>query len=328
MLTPFSISLVPKSLKNRIAGVILILLSLLVSSNSYIQPGHTKSKAAIQHKNEPKPRMFLITVIDSYDDTIGRRCETDMEDILFAFEELSDWLDVKMENPKIISGDKFSKAGVNDAIDNWLRSQRPTKIDIVVFYYSGHGFRYPGDASEYPRMWLKTNTDRNTSTTNLRMEQDIYDRIIKMGAGVNIVLSDCCNTSVVGETAAFDEINVPIRKRVSHKKPEEDDSTDDIDNADRLFIPPHPLSILATAAGRDEFAGGKTETGGFFTNYLLDALDQCIFESKLDPTWQSIFEYVDENAGYWARSAPCPTAKHNEQGRCVQMVKFKVEDGD
>ena len=58
-------------------------------------------------------------------------------------------------------------------------------------------------------MWLKTSTDRSPGTTNLRMEEDTYDRIITMGAGVNIVLSDCCNTSVAGVKAEFDEIRTP-----------------------------------------------------------------------------------------------------------------------
>ena len=158
------------------------------------------------------------------------------------------------------------------------------------------------------------------------MEEDIYDRIVTMGAGVNIVLSDCCNTTVAGDNAEFNEANVPIRNRIHHKKPVKEDSPDDIDNADRLFVPAQALSILATAAGKGEFAGGKTDVGGFFTYYFLEALNECIYETRLEPNWETIFRYVDENAGYWARSAACPGAKHNNEGRCIQTVKFKVDD--
>ena len=215
-------------------------------------------------------------------------------------------------------------------MDNWLKSQQPARNDIVVFYYSGHGFRYPGDASEYPRMWLKTAQDKNPRTTNLRMEEDIYDRIIKMGAGVNIVLSDCCNTTDAGDIANFDAVTVPTHKREKHKreKPREQDSDNDVDNGDKLFITDHPLSILATAAGKGEFAGGKPAIGGFFTNYLLEGLSECIYETRLEPTWENIFKYADDNASYWARSAECPQAKHNEQGRCVQTAIFKMNDSN
>ncbi len=312
--------------KYLVIATVLLLLTISVNSNGYIQPASEINKRAGLY--ESQSRMFLITVIDSEDDSIGKRCEADLKDVIYSFEDIADWLNVVMQRPKIIKGDQFSKAAVNDAIDNWLRSQQPSGNDIVVFYYSGHGFRYPTDASEYPRMWLKTVQDRNPKTTNLRIEEDIYNRIIKMGAGVNIVVSDCCNTTDAGDIANFDAVTVPTRKRVTHKrgKPgDQDAEDDDIQNGDRLFIPGHPLSILATAAGKGEFAGGKAETGGFFTNYLLDALEECIYETRLEPAWENIFRYADDNASYWAKSAECPQAKHNEQGRCVQTVRYKMD---
>lgn len=330
MKTKSLISHFPKRSKRLVIGSVLLLLAVSVNSNGYIHPAYGINKVAGLHKNESQPRMFLITVVDSEDDSIGKRCEVDLEDVLYSFEDIADWLDLKMVDPKIIKGDQFGKAAVNDAIDNWLRGQKPGEDDIVVFYYSGHGFRYPDDASPYPRMWLKTAQDRNPKTTNLRMEEDIYNRIIKMGAGVNIVVSDCCNTTEAGDIANFDAVTVPTRQRVAHKreKPRDEDADDDDDYGDKLFIPGHPLSILATAAEKGEFAGGKAETGGFFTNYFLDALDDCIYDNKLSPAWGNIFKYADDNASYWAKSAECPQAKHNEQGRCVQTVKYKIEDSN
>lgn len=320
-LTPF---------KNAAAGILLLLLSTLVSSSGHVQRDYVTKEGVSLHKNESQARMFLITVIDSDDDSIGKRCEIDLDDITFAFEDLANWLDVDMRDPKVIKGDQFSKAGVNDAIDNWLKSQKLTKTDIVVFYYSGHGFRYSSDASDYPRMWLKTARDRDVGKTNLRLEEDIYDRIIKMGAGVNIVLGDCCNTTIAGDNSLFEDIDIPSRKRTAHKReqPAEGESPDDIDNADKLFKSNRPLSILANAAGRGEFASGKSETGGFFTNYFLDALEECIYEEGMEATWENIFKHADENAGYWGRSGNCPKARHDEEGRCIQTATFKIVTPD
>ena len=313
------------------ATVIVLFLSIIsISANGYVHP-HDKTNEGVEfYKKQSQPRMFLIAVIDSDDKDIGERCETDLGNVTYAFQDLADWLDVDMEDPKVIKGGEFSKAAVNDAIDNWLKSQQPASDDIVVFYYSGHGFRYPNDASDYPRMWLKASTDQNVETNNLRLEEDIYDRIIKLGAGVNIVLSDCCNTTAAGDNANFDNVTVPARERVAHKRqhPRNESSDDDEDYGDRLFIPDHPLSILATAAGKSEFAGGKADVGGFFTGYFLEALSKCIYDNKIQPAWENIFNYADENASYWARSAACPDAKHNEQGRCVQTVKFKIKSSD
>ncbi|MES2890887.1 MAG: caspase family protein [Bacteroidota bacterium] len=311
-------------------GMLLFVASSFVIGSGSLPVRQDVCKSLGYKKTEPYGKLFLITVIDSNDDTIGIRCEKDREEITYIFEDIADWLGMEMAEPKVISGDEFSKAAVNDAIDSWLSDQHPSPADVVVFYYSGHGFRYPDDKSEYPRMWLKTSEDRNTETASLSMEEDIFNRIVTMGAGVNLVLSDCCNTSVAGDNALFDQAKVQTRKRTTRKRARSADQDRDegLDNAEKLLTPKQPLSIIATAAGKGEFAGGKPETGGFFTNYLIEALSDCIFENKLAADWESIFQYADKNAGYWAKSGACPQAKHNAQGRCLQNAQYKVLKGE
>lgn len=318
-----------KHFKYAVVVMLLLLSCASVQANGYVNLHHKTKEASGLHKSQSKPRMFVIAVIDSNDKDIGERCATDLDEISFSFEDLANWLDVE-EIPKIINGDEFSKAAVNDAIDNWLKSQEPKIDDIVIFYYSGHGFRYPNDVSDYPRMWLKTSEDQNIQTTNLSVEEDIYDRIIKMGAGFNLVLSDCCNTTAADDNANFDNVTVPNAPQVAHKRqhPREENTGSVVDNGDRLFIPENPVSILATAATKSEFAGGKADVGGFFTEYFLEALTKCVYESMIAPEWENIFKYADDKAGYWARSAACPNAKHNEQGRCVQTAEFKIDTSE
>lgn len=299
----------------------LFLLTTSAYANHVVYAGN---KVPFVHNTDERGRMFLICVIDSHDETIGERCEEDLDGITYLFDEIADWIDVDLVDPKIIEGDDFSKAAVTDAVDRWLPKQQPGKNDIVIFYYSGHGFRYAGDASDYPRMWLKNGDNTDPQVNNLRIQEDIYDHIIKMGAGVNIVLSDCCNTNAPGDNVNAGNANVPVRQKVQHSKASSDNDNSSDDYGDRLFIPEQPLSILATAAEKDEFAAGKPDVGGFFTYYLIEALEDCVYDNKIEPEWENIFKYVNDNAGYWARSAACPDAKHNEQGRCIQTVEFKI----
>ena len=317
-----------KRLIYTVAALLLLLQTTrtVAKGNAYADDSKSKQQAAAG-KKETDPRMFLIAVIDSRDDSIGERCKTDLAEITEAFGDYADEVGADLIEPKIIKGDQFGKAAVNDAIDNWLKSQQPSKTDMVVFYYSGHGFRYPNDASNYPRMWLKHGTDKDIATNNLQIKEDIYDRIVKMGAGFNLIISDCCNNTVAGDNANFDNVMVTTRKRETRKRDSsnDQDGPDDVDNSDKLFMLGHPLSVLVTAAGKGELAAGTADAGGFFTNYLLEALDKCIFDEDLQPTWDVILKYADEKAGYWARSAACPTAKHNEQGRCVQEAEIKID---
>lgn len=323
-----------KSCKNyiRYSAILTLLLLLNICTNArttfHLQQ-HVKNAKA-HHNNQSESRLFLIAVIDSNDETIGKRCETDLFNIQFIFEDLAYSLGVQTVEQKIIMGDDFSKATVNDALDNWLPSYQPTATDMIVFYYSGHGFRYQDDASSYPRMWLKTADNKDIQTSNLQIEQDVYNRIIKIGAGFNLVLTDCCNTTAAGDNANFDNVTVPTRKKQSHKH-EEKDNADDGDEADEqnransLFFPGQTVSIIANAADKGEFAAGKADVGGFFTNYFVEALEDGIYYNKEVPTWQSIFKDADEKASYWARSASCPAAKHTDQGRCVQTVAFTIK---
>ncbi len=311
-----------KRFKYVVAGVILFLLSITANAYDYTNPYYfTIKKEFGLHKHQNQPRLFLIAVVDTDDETIGKRCEEDRDAITDEFEYVAKEIDVEWIEPKIIEGDQLSKAAVNDAINNWLKNQQPSEDDIVIFYYSGHGFRYPNDAGDYPRMWLKNTADQNIETTNLRLKEDVYERIVKMGAGVNIVLSDCCNTTVAAANANFDNITVPTHKRDHSDK----DKIDNNKNGHELFIPGQPLTIIAAAAGKGELAGGTAEDGGFFTAYFLDALDDYIDDDSKNATWENIFKYADDNASYWAKSAVCPEARHNEQGRCVQTAQINIE---
>lgn len=309
--------------------VLLCLILISTGSNSKAYPFYRFDIPTALHQQEHKEaRMFLVAVIDSDDKIIGERCSTDLSAVTAAFEEMADWLLIDMVEPKIINGSNFSKEAVNDAIDNWLPAQQPGKDDIVIFYYSGHGFRLRDDPSNFPRMWLKTAQDQNIASTNLRMKEDVYDRIIQTGAGVNLVISDCCNTTAAGDNANFDNITVPARAKVTHKRKHTGEDSDEDDYAEKLFMPGQSFSLLVSAADKGEFAGGKAETGGFFTYYLLEALTKCVYDAKLDASWESILKYTDEKASFWARSAECPTAKHTEKGRCVQTVEFTMDHAE
>ena len=307
-----------------VAALLILLLPCIPVNANHVHPQYKIAGKTGVHKHQSEGRLLLVAVIDSDDKDIGERCEEDLDDITFTFSDLAFWLDLEWIEPKVIKGDDFSKDAVNDAINNWLPEQHPGSNDLVVFYYSGHGFRFAGDADDYPRMWLKTGQDQTVETNNLKVD-DIYNRIAKSGAGINLVISDCCNTTTAGESGNFNNAGVPVRARVKHTKPGNNDD-DDMDYSDKLFNFSNPYSILVTAASKDEYAGGKPDIGGFFTYYFVEALEKCVYDEKIEPSWENIFKYADDNAGYWARSAACPDAKHNAQGRCIQTLKYKIDN--
>ncbi|CAN5413111.1 hypothetical protein BH10BAC2_BH10BAC2_42310 [soil metagenome] len=255
---------------------------------------------------EQKTRLFLIAVANTGDAKIGASSQKDLDKITETFTTLTNKLGIALVNQKI-AGKEFSKKAVNDAIDKWLT---PTNIDIVVFYYSGHGFRYSYDVSNYPRISLRTSPDQSIDLNNLSIEE-VYNRIVKKGARVNIILSDCCNEN-------FDA-PPPIGRNLLKTK---DVGTAglklNIDNCKALFFPNHPVSILTSAAEKNQLAVGNPALGGFFTNFFQAQLTKSLYSNLGESSWLRILLNAKESTRKQAQTALCNNA------RCIQRAEVSV----
>jgi Caspase domain len=255
---------------------------------------------------EQKTRLFLITVANTNDKKIGTTAQKDLDKITETFTTLTEKLGIILINQKI-SGTGFSKKAVDDAIDKWLT---PTNIDIVVFYYSGHGFRYSFDVSIYPRISLRTSPDQKIDLNNLSIEE-VYNRIVKKGARVNIVLSDCCNEN-------FDAPPPIGRDLLKTKDVGTAGLKLNMDNCKALFFPNHPVSILTSAAEKNQLAVGNPELGGFFTNFFQAQLIKSLYSNQGESSWLRILLNAKESTRKQALTAPCNNA------RCIQRAEISV----
>src|SRR6476660_1894375 len=107
---PASIHLFPKKIRWAAFAALLLFTTAIQAIGGF----NASNKSLLLHKQDEKPRMFLICVIDSNDDSIGVRCQEDLDGITYLFDEIADELDADMVEPKVISGDQFSKAAVRD----------------------------------------------------------------------------------------------------------------------------------------------------------------------------------------------------------------------
>src|SRR3954465_9553709 len=87
-----SIHLFPKKIR-WVAFAALLLFTTAIHATSGL---YAFNKSLLLHKHDEKPRMFLICVIDSNDDSIGVRCQEDLDGITYLFDEIADELDVDM----------------------------------------------------------------------------------------------------------------------------------------------------------------------------------------------------------------------------------------
>lgn len=209
-----------------------------------------------QSEEVARTKLILLIAANTKDPTIGKGCKADIDSVRHIFEKLS--VEMKFSFIELIIQDEdYGKENILGAIDLLT----PGNNDIVVFYYSGHGFSYEKDASKkYPQVDLRSHpaSDKidviNAHTENLA---DLFEIIKRRGARLNIVIGDCCNSLIEfkrkfkgGVAALRNEKKEPV---VINK-----------DTCEVLFCD-YTASILVASAGKGEYAVSDDKLGSLFT---------------------------------------------------------------
>ena len=171
-----------------------------------------------------------------------------------------------------IRGKNYSK----ENLSKLMRNFQPNSDDVVVFVYTGHGFRFDDQQDYYPNMDLCP-TSYDDPTKNYVAVSDVYKELAAKGARLNLVFSDCCNNEI-GETTPI--INTSTLFSRSN-------NNFDVKKLERLFVDASG-SLIATAASPGEMSWCGVN-GGFFTLSLLESLRaQISVLSTGLPDWETL----------------------------------------
>lgn len=258
---------------------------------------------------EKQTRLFLLLVANTEDNTVGPTCVIDKNTTYKTFSQIAEFLQIQFV-PKVIFGNEFSKVNV----DNAISSIRPGPSDIVIFYYSGHGFNNLNETYRFPYLDLRDKSYQMFGGQYTLNMESIYQKIKMKGARLNLVLSDCCNNdpsqspnlSADGASTRTSSIGW------------------NMDNCRALFMNPKPLSILMTAASKGEKSAGNPVDGGIFTSMFRESLEKNMGPFVKDVTWNSLLAAAQKQTVVKANRTWCV-----EPGKprvvCVQSPIFKVE---
>jgi hypothetical protein len=254
-------------------------------------------------------KLFLLAVTNVNDPSIGSSCAKDRDRIVETFQGLTDFLDIGFV-PAIISGDNYNKLSVETAI----KALNPSGNDIVVFYYSGHGFRKVKDKSNpFPYIDLRPKPDNTYMLNSLSLMNDIFLKIRAKGARLNLVISDCCND----DPGKINSTGSPLPKNrgFNWKWSEQ--------NCQNLFLNSTPVSIIATAAKPDEEASSNNDFGGFFSYFFKSSMENYFSFFKTDVTWQQVLEEASRQTIIKAKHTYC-SKPFIDANICQQTPLYKI----
>lgn len=258
--------------------------------------------------NEKKTRMHVILVCATTDPTLSEFSTYDMNRAEELFSKLADAIGIKANFIKIF-GATYNKMNVDAAVKN-LKS---APNDIVVFYYSGHGFRLPNLNRPYPFLDLRSDVktqDYKKHTANI---EDIFLSLKSKPSRFTLVLSDCCNS--VPEA--------PNKISPVPPQPKASDLKWNFENLRVLFLNPKKTSLLLTAADKNQFANCNPKLGGFLSYYFKQSLENMLTNpNPREVSWFKISEETRAKTINQAKHTACsmPPIPANA---CVQYPIYK-----
>ena len=178
-------------------------------------------------------------------------------------------------------------------VNNLLKQLSVAPNDVVIFYYSGHGFKRNQDKSRWPKMVL--NNGRYLGL------DEVVATLKEKNPRFFIAMSDSCSNFMSKSISKRGISIVPINPQNYSK------------NYQSLFLG-HKGYIIAAAAKAGQYAAGSRSVGGIFTNQFLDSFKQEV-ELPNEPSWHRIIERAEKEISF----------KNQDGKNNIQNPQFEIK---
>lgn len=257
-------------------------------------------------------KLYFLAVIDTEDSTIGNDCKKDLANQTAYFARIAKTLGIEMI-PKQLLGKQLSRVNVL----KMLKQVNPTSIDILVFYYSGHGYSRE-DERLFPYMDLRVNKKLRMAKQDQLSVEEVFDSVVNSKkARLNLVISDCCNWHPTA-------VNAQSPKTFTHRG---ETAGYSLENIRTLFMNTNRVSLLMTAAAKGQVSAGNSDDGGLFTSQFRDALDKYMSNNFKGAQWDTVAESIQEQTTESASYGQCeiPGVTPKTYRICEQTPMFKFD---
>jgi hypothetical protein len=230
--------------------------------------------SSTNNQNNTKPAtLHLVLITNTEIPDIGFSCSVDQKTMDTEFREISKALKINFKK-YLVSGEAFTK----EKVESTMRDLYPSSNDIVVFYYSGHGFRWSNQTDPYPFLDMRySDYSRIDGNTSIALS-DVARVVSGKGARLNLILSDCCNADV-GRNQVTSATFMAGRSFQGAE----------IEKLRKLFLDARgTMTMTGSSPGEYSWCNVK---GGFFTLSFIESLKEEVgFMRNENPSWRHIQE--------------------------------------
>jgi hypothetical protein len=256
----------------------------------------------------PTMNLHLVIVANTNDKSIGGSCVVDKNATYNTFKDVAEFLNLNFL-PTVIEGNNFTKANV----DKVLAGLKPKEKDIVVFYYSGHGYNKTNAGTLYPNLDLRNKPFQQIGGKYTMNIESVYNTIRSKGARMNLVISDCCNSDpFLGSNIITDG---PSTRTSSVGWVYQ--------HCSALFLDQNPLSLLVTAAAKGELSAGNSTKGGIFTFNLRESLEKSFSPFAKQVSWSNLIASARAQTILTAKRTGC-LQDDNSLKACIQNPVYRL----
>ncbi|MBL7771912.1 MAG: caspase family protein [Chitinophagaceae bacterium] len=283
------------------------LLSRYFYEDEELLSAFTQNNAKGFSSKEKNMKIHLLLVADTTDPKIGNSCAMNIRYVENFYKGLAQYIGCPFMIRKVM-GPSYNKNNVLSEIKLLL----PSPDDIVIFYFSGHGYRKETDPRRFPYFDLRATDAEDYLTQTMNLE-DVQTALLAKNARLTLVFSDCCNSYVGAENPIA---AAPVRKKALSLSWNEQ-------NVRSLYLDPVKKTIMATASDSTQYAFMANAFGGLFSFSLNNSLSSAVTKAAVSPTWFTILEAMRNETFRLSRRSDC-SARLGPGASCYQVPAYRV----
>ncbi|MBF0289656.1 MAG: caspase family protein [SAR324 cluster bacterium] len=201
--------------------------------------------------------LHAIIVADTNDRSIGKSTKVDFKNISAELENIAHATNLQLKKQTFTAS-----AVTRENLVNAISNLQPALEDVVLFYYSGHGYRAEDKKSKWPTLSVDEGLDYTW----------VIEELKKKNPRLLITLSDACNVVIQGLLSSSRSMAKPRKE-----------------NYKKLFLDFNG-QVLISSSQPGEFSWGGSRNGGLYTSSFLKSLREAL-QTK-NPSWKTLLAKI------------------------------------